>query len=372
MKNKKLVSLGLAASMAAVLLSGCSSSRQGSTATTAAPETKAAEVKTEDVAETALTAEAGAYEIGDYKKNFVAATNVVSDSVNSIILNAFKDYLEEHSNGQVTVSLYEQGTMGNDAEIHQGITDGTIDIISSMTSGLVNVVPEAAVFDMPSVWPSIEVERQVMNGEFGGLFNTYTEKYNVHCLGFSDMGYRQTATIRDISTVVDLSGMKIRTMDNKYHLDYWNNLGAAPTPMDWSEVYTGLQQKTVEAVESPMEFLFTNNFYEVADHIAMTNHLMHIITFLMNNDTYQGLPEDVRRMVDDAAAYAVEAGNRQSTVRLEDFTKKLEEAGCIINELDQSVLDEMQEKSQPVYDEIRVNVGDELVDGLLDAIENAK
>lgn len=367
---KTVLSLGLTASIISVSLAGCASPSGEKTAPSTSLTVTSELTSDEDVGD-AIVAD-GNYDIGEYKKNFVAATNVVSDSVNGIILNSFKKYIEENSNNQITVTLFEQGTMGNDAEIHQGITDGTVDIISSMTSALVNVVPEASVFDMPSIWPSIETERSVMNGEFGELFNTYTEKYNIHCLGFSDMGYRQTATTRDIKSIADLSGMKIRTMDNKYHLSYWKGLGAAPTPMDWAEVYTGLQQKTVEAVESPMEFLYTNNFYEVADHIAMTNHLMHIITFLMNNDTYQELPDGVKKLIDDAAAYAVEEGNRQSSVRLDDFTAKLEEAGCTINELDQSELDEMKAKSEPVYSQVREEVGNELVDGLLQAIENMK
>lgn len=307
--------------------------------------------------------------IGDYTATWNIATNVVSDSVNGIMIRKFQELVEEKSGGAIKVKLYEQGTLGNDAEIHEGVASGSIDMISSMTSGLYNVVPEAAVFDMPSVFPSVETARKVLNGDFGKLFASYTEKYGVHVLGYSDMGYRQTATGFEVGNLEDLKGLKIRTMDNKYHLNYWTGLGAAPTPMDWNEVYTGLQQKTVDAVESPYEFLYTNNFYEVCPYITNTNHLMHIITFLMNQDLYEGLPDAVKILTDECAAEAVDYANQQSTERMGTMIDNLESNGCTIIDLDQASLDAMSEKSAPIYDAIREEVGDELVDGLLDAVK---
>lgn len=172
--------------------------------------------------------------------------------------------------------------------------------------------------------------------------------------------------------MADFSGLKIRVIQNPYHIAYWQSLGANALAMDFSEVYVGLQQKTIDAQENPYMNIVSNKFYETQDYVIETNHLGHIIVFLMNDGLYTSLPENVQALVDDCAHEAIvyTRGLADDSIAADKAT--IEESGTKIITLDSSVQAEMKEKSAGVYDQIREAVGDELVDSLLNAIDAAK
>ena len=134
----------------------------------------------------------------------------------------------------------------------------------------------------------------------------------------------------------------------------------------------GLQQGTIDGEENPYMNIVGNNLQEVQKYIVETNHLGHIITFFMNNDLYQSLPENVKTLVDECAAEAVEYANSKADESIASYKKICEDAGCEIVTLDDSALAELKEKAVVVSDMVRENVGDELVDQLMSAIEAAK
>ena len=161
-------------------------------------------------------------------------------------------------------------------------------------------------------------------------------------------------------------------MTNKYHIAYWNALGASATPMQFTEVFMGLQQGTIDGQENPYMNIVGNNVQEVQKYVVETNHLGHIITFFMNKNVYGSLPENVKNLVDECASVATKYANSKADQSIAGYKKTCEDAGCQIITLDDSVLAEFREKAQPVYDMVRENLGDELVDQLLDAIDKVK
>lgn len=108
-------------------------------------------------------------------------------------------------------------------------------------------------------------------------------------LAFSDAGFRELTTNVPTKSVADLAGQKIRVMTNKYHIAYWNAIGASAVPMQFNELFMGLQQGTVDGQENPYMNIVGNNLQEVQKYVVETNHVGHIIVFFMNNDLYQSL-----------------------------------------------------------------------------------
>ena len=143
-------------------------------------------------------------------------------------------------------------------------------------------------------------------------------------------------------------------------------------PMQFTEVFMGLQQGTIDGEENPYMNIVGNNMQEVQDYVVETNHLGHIITFFMNYDLYQSLPDNVRTLVDECAAEATDYGNSQSDESIAADKQTCIDAGCEIITLDEATLAEMREKAAGVYDMVRADLGDELVDQLLAAVEAAK
>ena len=130
----------------------------------------------------------------------------------------------------------------------------------------------------------------------------------------------------------------------------------------------GLQQGTIDGEENPYMNIVGNNMQEVQDYVVETNHLGHIITFFMNYDCTEPAG-NVRQLVDECAAEATEYGNSQSDESIAADKQTCIDAGCEIITLDDAVLTEMREKASGVYDMVRADLGDELVDQLLAAIE---
>lgn len=303
---------------------------------------------------------------GEYHWN--AAMSVSDTTINYKIVERFAKLINARSGGKIDVTIYPSGQMGNTTEFSQGVIDGTIDIGSGMTTDLVDFIPQNAVFDMPNLFPDIETMRKVLKGEFADTMNEYNQAGGVMMLGYADAGFRQLTTNKEVRTLSDLKGQNIRVMTNPYHIAYWNALGANAVSMEFTEVFMGLQQGTIDGQENPYMNIVTNNVQEVQKYVVETNHVGHIITFFMNNALYQSLPDDVKALVDECAADAVSYGNEIADESIAAYKQTCIDAGCEIITLDESVIADLKEKANIVYDMVRKNLGDEIVDQVFEAV----
>jgi len=178
--------------------------------------------------------------------NWTASMSVSESTINYMMVEKFAQLLSERSGGAITVDIYPGGQLGNTTEFTEAVIGGSIDFGTGMTSDLVDVIPEYALFDMPNLFDDIEQMRTVLKSDFTDTLNQYNNLGNIQMLGYSDAGFRQLTSNKPIHTLADLNGQKIRVMTNQYHLAYWIALGAAATPMQFTEVFMGLQQGTID------------------------------------------------------------------------------------------------------------------------------
>ncbi len=141
--------------------------------------------------------------------------------------------------------------------------------------------------------------------------------------------------------------------------------------MDFSEIFMGLQQGTIDGQENPYMNIVGNNLQEVQKYIVETNHLGHITTFFVNNELYQGLPENVRALIDECAAEALAYANGKADESIKGYKDACVKAGCEIITLSPETLKEFRDKAGVVYDMVRKNLGDELVDNILAKVGEA-
>ncbi len=305
---------------------------------------------------------------GEY--HWRAAMSVADSTVNYQIVAEFAHLLKEKSGGKIIIDIYPGGQLG--ADFAEGVFSGSIEIGTGMTVDLVDFIPQYALFDMPNLFDNVQQMRAVMNGPFAKTLNKYCNAGGIQMLGYSDAGFRELTTNKKVMKLEDLQGQKIRVMTNKYHLAYWNALGAAATPMPFTEVFMGLQQGTVDGEENPYMNIVGNNMQEVQKYVIETNHIGHIITFFMNKDVYMSLPENVRKLVDECAAASIAYGNRKADKSLQHYKEICQNAGCEIVTLDPSVLAQFRSKGKIVYDMVRSDLGDDLVDELLQDIDTVR
>lgn len=303
---------------------------------------------------------------------FSIAMDSPEESVNYIFAKAFKEELEERTDGRITLEIYTNGALGGDREMAESVQAGNIDFALQTTAPQVNFIKNLAVFDMPSVFPDVPTARAALDSEF---FDTISKEYlakGFKLLAFSDQGFRVLSTNREINSIDDFKGMKIRTMENPYHIEYWESVGANPTPMAFGEVYIGLQQGQIVAQENPYETIVAAKFQEQQKFVYNTNHIFHIITLITNPDMFNGLPADLQKAVTEGAVAARDFSRKAADERVSDRIKIIEDAGCQVLDISAELHADMQERAQGVYDTIRNKIGNELVDALLKAVEEAK
>ncbi len=282
----------------------------------------------------------------------------------------FKELAEKNSNGRIIVEIYPNAQLGGDREIIEGTQLGNITVIASSTAPQVNFVKEAAIFDMPFVLPDKQTARKVFDGPFKDIIGKKYEAAGFKLVGFSDQGFRELTLNKIVRKPTDLRGIKIRTMENPYHMELWRQLGANPTPIPFNELYTALQQKTVDGQENPYELIYSQKFYEQQKYIINTNHIFQTIGMIMNKQFYDSLPNDLKKVVDDAGKEAINFARKyqdDNEVKYIEFMKK---TGIQVIDLTPTEIDAFKEKSKPVWDRIRKDVGNDIVDAYLNAIKD--
>jgi TRAP-type C4-dicarboxylate transport system substrate-binding protein len=225
---------------------------------------------------------------------------------------------------------------------------------------------------MPALLTDKKIAQQVLKSDFRTKLNEKYEEAGFKLLMIAPTGFREMSSNVKVDDISDFSGVKIRTMENKYHLAFWKALGANPSPLAFSELYIALQQGLVDAQENPYATIVSAKLYEQQDYVVNTNHIMFLSTTVMNKGLYDGLPEDLKAVVDEVFAEASEIAFEIGQQESDKARKVLEDAGVEFIDMTDEQFAEIQEIAKPVYDMVREDIGDELVDSLLTELEAAK
>ena len=282
----------------------------------------------------------------------------------------------EITDGQLTIDYYPNSQLGNDQELQAQMLAGDIDIVIAQTAQTVSFVPEVAIFDLPMVFAKYDaqtIDYALNKSEFSEKMKEAYRAKNMLILHYLQGGtFLETTSNKKIESIEDFKGLKIRTMENQYHMAFWEELGASPTPLPWPEVYVSLQQGLVDAQENATDTCVGANLHEVQDYLIMTHHILYCNQFLINASKFDSLDplyQAALQQAVDEAAVEIEA----ALVAINDENReKLVEGGMELVEFEDSFIDQVLEEAQEVYDAIGEDIGQDYVDSLLDALENAK
>ncbi len=289
-------------------------------------------------------------------------TSSPDDTVTQLYAEKFAEEVARLSDGQMKIQVYPNSVVGGDRELLESCKDGDIPFVVQNTAPQVTFMPDIAVFDMPMLFDSIaHVRRTVDDAAFLQRISTVYKQAGYELLGFADQGFRVMTTNKRVQTLDDFKGQKIRTMENPYHLQFWKQLGANPTPMTFSEVYIGLQQGTIDAQENPYEVIVSNKLYEQQHYVVETNHLPHLITLIVSEKFMSHLSDSQKQIIREAAAIAKDYARQQSDARIASRIRMIEGSGTTIISLSPEMKQEMRRLSEPVYQHIRQQVDAELI-----------
>lgn len=328
---KKIIALTAVAAMV-LSMAGCGSSNTAATTAAASGETQAA-ASTEAPA-------AGSVEL---KVAYADA----EDSVFGKGAVAFAEKLEEVSGGTMTCQIFPNGTLGSISEVASMIQQGTCDVSPIVTSSLVDFCPELGVFDLPFLFSDYDDAKTSINGEIGDYFKEQLAAQGMHVGSWMTMGFRETTSSKPIESVADFKGLKIRTQSNEVHQAIFNSLGAAATVISFSELYTAMEQGTVDAEENPYVNIYSNAYYEVQKYLVETNHVFQFASLLVSQSKYDSLTDEQKAWVDEAAEYAADVEWEATQTDNETAKQGCIDAGMTFVELDH---DELRNAVQSVYD----------------------
>jgi len=302
-----------------------------------------------------------------------AGIGLNSEHPQYIGLLEFKEIVEERTDGAIVVETYHSSQLGDDRSMMEALQLGSQEVTIPSTAPIANFVPEYTVFDFPFLFPNEEVADEVLSGEVGQKLLDMLDDQNMVGLAYWENGFRDlTNDEKPVATMDDFQGLTIRTMENDLHLDAFSALGANPTPMAFGELFTAMQQGTVDGQENPYATIYLEGYYEVQEHISDTHHVYSPFVFLIAQPFFESLPAEYQEIVADAAE---EAGRYQIDLQREanqEYLESLIEAGMTFTEISDEARAEMQEAVQPTIDDYADIVGEELVQEVYDAIEAAQ
>lgn len=350
----------------AFLVTALCTSLMGCSGTAPAPKSAESAAKSSDAA----PADSGK----TYTIKFAMAQGGVAaeESGEVMFIEKFKDEVESKSQGRLKVEIYPNGQLGSSDENVQGIIANNLEMASVNISLLNSLYKESMLVSCPGIFASEQECDDVLAGEWGvSFFKDMEEKTGVKMLAPVCNGFRCfTTSNKELTTVDTAKGVTFRVMQSPVSIKMVEALGAKAVPMAGSEMYTAMQNGTVDGQENPVVNILNDKTYEVQKYLVLDKHMASINAFVMSSKFYNGLPDDLKGIIDEATANAaVESANVFNNINTQGIDK-LKEAGMTVYEpTEEEAAAWHNAMSAPCQDYIRGEIGDEVVDGLLKAVE---
>lgn len=264
----------------------------------------------------------------------------------------FKELVESQTNGGVEVDIYDSSVLGGELEEIQQVIDGSLSaaVIMGM-SNWQNMVPETSIEELPFMYPDVESARAAFDGEYGDYVKeNWIEPTGVKVLCFWESGFRHfTNNVRPIYTPEDMAGIKFRSAESEIRVKMFEVLGASATIINFSELYTALQQGTVDGQENPLSIITANGFYDVQKYLSLSGHFYSTALFIVNPDFWNSLPAEYQEIIQAASEECRDYDRQLSTESEEEMIQTCKDNGMEVNEIDKEAFKEAMDEVWALY-----------------------
>ena len=275
----------------------------------------------------------------------------------------------EESGGTLILNQFPDNVLGADRVVVESTIFGDIDIVMSSTSPLVDLFPDFLLFDAHFLFQDNAHAHYIMGGPVGQAVLDSMADHGLKGWAFWEQGFRNlTNNITPARTPADVQGLVVRTMENPIHIAAWNAFGANPTPMSFAEVFTAMQQGTIDGQENPLAIIDANAFYEVQNYIVFTQHcyVPHVIA--MNMDSWNSLSANQQRALEVAFEQATQIQWERAGANEAEIYQRLQAQDVELIHLtpEERALFEQAIADSPVLDMIREGMNNpQLLDDVL-------
>jgi tripartite ATP-independent transporter DctP family solute receptor len=271
----------------------------------------------------------------------------------------FADRVGKRTNGEVNIRVFPSEQLGKEADLLQQVKSGALDMSAPSLPVLSSLVPGLEIASGPFIWNDWKEAEAVIRGPaFEPMFKELADKHNISMVSkIWYWGWRDfTFGTKSVSKPEDMAGLKIRVPESPVWVEMVKALGASPTPIPFGEVYTALQQKTVDGQENPIPTIFARKFYEVQGFLTMSRHMLQNNTIVINTRSLEKLTPAQRTIVAEEAAAASAKNTQQQQGRESSMLEDIRKSGKtkIIDEPDRKAF---AARMDPVYKNLEARWG---------------
>ena len=276
---------------------------------------------------------------------------------------AMADALAELSGGGMTIEQFPANALGGEREMVEGLQIGTVDLVITSTGPVGNFVPATLITDIPFLFRDYDHAHAVLDGPIGQEILDQFPEHGLVALAWGENGFRNlTNNVRPVRTPADAEGLKVRTMENQVHMQAFETLGVLPTPMAFPELFTALQQGTVDGQENPIGVILSADFAQVQGYLSLTNHVYSPALILASPLVYDGLSEERQGWLKEAAVAGAEAMRAKVREDADNGVATLEEQGMkVVTDVNRAAF---EEALAPAYEAFAQEFGQDKIDAI--------
>ena len=309
--------------------------------------------------------------------NNITLTSIEGDGLSSehTIEVIFKRNVEMRSNGEIEVKIFPNSQLGSEKELWQSTQAGIIQMTTASYGALTNFVPEWLAFNTPYLYDSQHVMLKVLHSPVGQKFKDLViKKIGVRILSESFFGFRHFMNrVKPIHSPSDMHGLKIRVMETPEMIKMVEGLGAQAVPIDWSELYTALQQGVVDGWENSFAGIIQSKTYEVQKYVVTDGHSNNVLPLSINEKFFQSLSSDHQRIIIESASEAIDAFKGALAIGNTLWVDELKKKGIEIYTPTADEMKQFRKLAQKAVNPYIVSiVGQEWVDEVAKAVKQAE
>lgn len=245
-----------------------------------------------------------------------------------VAASGFADEVRAATQGRVDIKVYPSSQLGTETAAIEGLQLGTIEMGLIGGASFQNIEPKLGVEGLPYAFSDHQHAYRVFDGELGNQLFALLDRKNITGLAWWENGFRNiTNSKRPLATPDDLKGLKLRVTPDKIRLDTFKALGALPVPMAFAELYSALQQGTVDGQENPLAIIFSSNFFEVQKHLSLTNHIWSSATLVMAKGVWGRIAAADQQAIQKVAHTWRDKQRKMIQESSDDFLAKLKAKG---------------------------------------------
>ncbi|HRF07039.1 MAG TPA: TRAP transporter substrate-binding protein [Xanthobacteraceae bacterium] len=263
----------------------------------------------------------------------------------------FAEIIAAKSGGKIKVREFPASQLGNEMQMQSALRGGTQEMMSASTTSLNGIVKEFGLFDFPFLVATSDQGQALANGPFGQEMLKTLPARDLIGIGYLELGFRNvTNSVRAISKPEDFAGLKLRVIPNPVYLETFRALKANPVPMNFAELYTALENKTVDGQENPFSVILSNKFFEVQKFLSPTNHTYSLNIVMVSKKFWDSLSADEQKLIRDTFAEMQGQHYKATRDAAEKSLAELRARGMNYNEIAPAEYQRMQAATKPVFE----------------------